>query len=126
MKARVNELRRATRYVLTCSGRLREVTGVEIDDYGYEVPSYATRYEGNCLIYPADRDATVVEAAAQTVPLARYTVLFPHDATVKIGYVFDVTESPDNPALVGEIFRISDAPLDAWSVLRHCMAERPE
>ncbi|MFX0539544.1 DUF6093 family protein [Ornithinimicrobium sp. Y1847] len=111
---------------LTCTGRLREVTGVEIDDEGREVPAYATRWTGRCLIYPADRDATVVDVGGATTPLARYTVLLPAEVDVRIGHVLDVTVSPDNPRLVGAVFRIADAPLDAWAAVRHVMAERIE
>lgn len=123
MKARIKEMRRAVAPALTCTGRLREVVEVASDPNGVPVPTYVTRWEGRCLIYPADRDARVVEAAGRSVPLLRYTVMLPHDADVEIGYVLDLSASPDNPSLVGQVFRITDAPHDAWIVLRHCMAE---
>ncbi|QDO88345.1 hypothetical protein FNH13_08315 [Ornithinimicrobium ciconiae] len=120
---RHRELRRFVDSVMACEGRLREVMGVGSDDNGFPITIYETRYEGRCLIYPADRDARVVEVVGSSVPIARYTVVFPAGTSVEIGYVFDVTSSPDAPEVVGPVFRISDAPVDAWSVARQCIAE---
>jgi len=127
MKARVDELRRGTTSVLTCTGKVEHVvTTGDVDDYGNPVVVRTLIFQGRCLVYPADRDATVVEAASQTIPVARYTVLLPHEVDAQVGHRFEVLASPDNPALVGAVFRITDAPLDAWAILRHCVAERHE
>lgn len=126
MKARVDELRRATASVLTCTGTLFELGGIVVDDHGHAVAEEIPVYEGRCLVYPADRDANDVQAGQATWTIGRYVVLFPHTVEVKVGHRFEVLTSPDSPDLVGTVFRISDAPLDAWAVLRHCVAERIE
>lgn len=117
------ELRRYVDTVMTCEGRLRQVMGVESDEHGYPVTVYEDRYAGRCLIYPADREGKVVMVGEADWTIARYTVVFPAGTDVEIGYVFDVTSSPDAPEVVGPTFRIVDAPVDAWSVARHCIAE---
>lgn len=123
---RVHELRRFVDTAMTCEGRIERVSdGWVIDpETGYEVPAPPEIVlDGRCLVYPADRDARVVEVGGASVPLVRYTVILPAGTAVVIGDVLQVTASPDNPNLTGERLRIVDAPLDAWEVARHCMAE---
>lgn len=125
MLPRVPQVRARTDRALTCTGRLREIVGVGEDDDGFTITLYEDRYIGRCLVYPADRDSQAVDVGGSgTWLVTRYTVILPADAEVEVGFVLDLTSSPYQPNLAdGRLWRITDAPVDAWAAVRHCMAE---
>jgi hypothetical protein len=45
---------------------------------------------------------------------------------VKVGDYLTITPSPDAPELVGQGFRIADAPPNSWEISRQCVAETIE
>lgn len=123
---RTGEMRRFVDSVMTCTGKVtRPGEGWVIDpETGYEVPAPpVVIFDDKCLVYPADRDAVVVDVGGQSVPKIRYNVMLPAGSVIEIGDVLVVTSSPDNPNMVDISLRIVDAPLDAWEVARHVMAE---
>lgn len=90
----------------------------------YDPPPRVVVYDGRCLVYAAERDAqTVMLAGVQALAVVRYTVMLPHDVPVEIGDLLKVTSSPRTDLMTGLEVHITDAPQDAYAVVRHCAGE---
>lgn len=121
MRPNLAVLRAAVAPMLTEHGVVERFDGFTTDEYGSDVPSYVTVYDGPVLVRP--EPAVEIQIGAVTSTQNRYDVTFPADAPVDNGHVLTVGTVTAQPALSGAKIRITDAPLDAWAVARFCKGE---
>lgn len=122
MKARFKELRRSLQPALTCTGQVGTVQMVMDPDTLEMVETFVPAWTGACLVYPLGMNAYDVTVGEQEHTISRYSVILPAGVPAEIGQRFQVTESRDEPGLVGLPFALVDVPLSAWPVAQQCVA----
>lgn len=118
-------LRSALAPMLTATGEIERSTGrtEPVEGSIGEDTIYEVVYAGPVLVRP-DGSATKVSVGGVTLPVSRYDVTLPADTDAMIGDRLTITSADHDPALVGQVLRLTDVPLDTWQVARFCKAKR--
>ena len=82
-----------------------------------------TVWQGPALVYAQMTAEKAVVVASAVYRVSDYDVILPVSATFKTGDTLEITESPDNPAMVGKTLVVRDDPLDGWQIARRAVAQ---
>jgi hypothetical protein len=120
----IGVLRSAIGPMLTDTGTISRQTGEyeQDEETGMEEPIYAQVYSGPVLVRP--EPAVEVTIGGVEFSQARYDVTFPAETPVVVGDILVMGTVAHDPELAGQQIRLTDTPLDAWSVARFCKGER--
>lgn len=87
---------------------IRRNTGTTTDDFGAVTPTTETVYEGKGYArYPGLAFEQNLESAGADITVSRIVYRIPFGAVVRPGDTLEVTADPDNPQLVGTVFRVA-------------------
>lgn len=87
---------------------IRRVMGSTVDEWGAEVPTYATIYDGKCYTrYPGMAFEQNPEVGGFNPTVSRLVLRIPFGPVVKPGDRVDITSDVDNPQMVGSKLRVA-------------------
>lgn len=96
----------AKRMRATC--RIERPTGPVDDGQGGVIVTYERLYEGGCYVrYPGMAFESNLDAAGVTVVQSRVVVRVPFGIQYLPGDLVRMTADPDNPQLVGTVYRVA-------------------
>lgn len=122
MKPNLTSLRQYVNTTMTATGEIGTVSQVQNPNPPFDmIETFNPEWTGRMLVYPLNLTQEVVSGGAEYT-VTKYAVTLPTDALVVVGKRMQVTVSPDGPELIGMKFSIVDAPGNAWSVARQCVA----